>query len=393
MAETKGPSIIQDRAAALVGHARLSPLGLALAISLAAHLAVAAALLGRSADDPPTPRSIIAVEIVAGPPGQNARRRARSIAAAPGAAAKPKPSDPETRPDPKLPKTRQVANATTSERPPHDEPAEAPDRPTATEPTATEPTAKGAATPPPAPKVATTASPAPADVPPAAVPPVAVPPRADATAPRPKAARPPVRMDDAPPTPAPRAAVTVPKAAAEAPVRTGRTEAPRTEPETPPSTALLAAKPTARPEPPKAVQERAKVQRRRARRQTARQRQARERTARRPTRSPTATRQTASAPAGAYVPPRPGRGSGRNRPPVYPRRAQREGWQGRVLLFVQVAASGQVTAVRVQRSSGHGILDQAALRAVRGWRFDPARRGSSPVAGTLVVPVRFRLTN
>ncbi len=115
----------------------------------------------------------------------------------------------------------------------------------------------------------------------------------------------------------------------------------------------------------------------------------------RATRAPARERQAAALPGartGAYSPPRAGGGGSVNRPPVYPRRARRLGWQGRVVVRVRVDARGRVVAVRLGDSSGHGILDRAALDAVRGWRFAPARRGAIPVAAWVDVPIRFRLT-
>jgi protein TonB len=62
-----------------------------------------------------------------------------------------------------------------------------------------------------------------------------------------------------------------------------------------------------------------------------------------------------------------------------------------VLLRVQVNAKGRVESVEIERSSGSASLDQAASRAVKRWEFDPARRGTQPVASTVTVPLRFRL--
>jgi len=50
-------------------------------------------------------------------------------------------------------------------------------------------------------------------------------------------------------------------------------------------------------------------------------------------------------------------------------------------------------SVSVAQSSGVAILDDAALAAVRQWRFVPAIRGGTPVQGTAEIPVRFRLTD
>lgn len=90
-------------------------------------------------------------------------------------------------------------------------------------------------------------------------------------------------------------------------------------------------------------------------------------------------------------PPRYGFGSAANPIPRYPEAARARGWEGLVLLAVGVAADGRADSVAVARSSGHTVLDEAALDAVRRWRFAPARRAGIPVPGTAAVPIRFRL--
>jgi len=80
-----------------------------------------------------------------------------------------------------------------------------------------------------------------------------------------------------------------------------------------------------------------------------------------------------------------------NRPPDYPLEALRQRLEGTVLLRVYVAADGRVAGVEILHSSGHSILDAAAVRAVRSWKFAPATRGGWPVAATVRQPVRFSL--
>ncbi len=82
-----------------------------------------------------------------------------------------------------------------------------------------------------------------------------------------------------------------------------------------------------------------------------------------------------------------------NQPPEYPERARRNEFEGRVVLRVQVLPNGTSGAVSVQKSSGYDILDQAALAAVKKWRFVPAKRGETAVSASLDVPIIFRLTN
>jgi protein TonB len=81
----------------------------------------------------------------------------------------------------------------------------------------------------------------------------------------------------------------------------------------------------------------------------------------------------------------------RNPAPRYPASARRNGEQGTVLLRVWVGANGATTRAEVARSSGSGALDDAALAAVKSWRFIPAHRGGNAVEGVVTVPMEFRL--
>ncbi len=77
--------------------------------------------------------------------------------------------------------------------------------------------------------------------------------------------------------------------------------------------------------------------------------------------------------------------------PRYPEAARQRGIEGTVLLKVWVTEQGRVEAVEVSRSAGYQDLDQAAMEAVRRWRFEPARRGREPVAVWVLIPVEFKL--
>lgn len=80
-----------------------------------------------------------------------------------------------------------------------------------------------------------------------------------------------------------------------------------------------------------------------------------------------------------------------NPAPDYPSISRREGEQGLVLLRVQVTANGAAASVELQTGSGSTRLDQAALEAVKKWRFVPAKRGEQSVSASVVVPVRFSI--
>ncbi|GAB4058155.1 energy transducer TonB [Uliginosibacterium sediminicola] len=80
-----------------------------------------------------------------------------------------------------------------------------------------------------------------------------------------------------------------------------------------------------------------------------------------------------------------------NPPPDYPSLLREQGVGGTVWLRVQVLQDGSAGQVELWRSSGYRLLDEAALRAARQWRFKPARRGDQTLASWVEFPVRFTL--
>ena len=77
--------------------------------------------------------------------------------------------------------------------------------------------------------------------------------------------------------------------------------------------------------------------------------------------------------------------------PGYPAVAIRRGYEGSVLLNVHVLPNGKPKEVTVFKSSGHKVLDNAALKAVKKWKFVPAQRGFKAVSSWVKVPIEFRL--
>lgn len=63
------------------------------------------------------------------------------------------------------------------------------------------------------------------------------------------------------------------------------------------------------------------------------------------------------------------------------------GGQARVWMFVD--ATGTVTDFRIDGTSGHQALDDAALRVVPLYRFTPAKNGDEPVGVWVAIPVTF----
>lgn len=79
-------------------------------------------------------------------------------------------------------------------------------------------------------------------------------------------------------------------------------------------------------------------------------------------------------------------------PPRYPEYARRHGYEGVVMLQVRISPWGLTERVRVIASSGYEMLDNAAMEAVRDWRFEAATNSKGDfVATTLRLPIVFKL--
>lgn len=59
--------------------------------------------------------------------------------------------------------------------------------------------------------------------------------------------------------------------------------------------------------------------------------------------------------------------------PVYPLAARKQHWTGAGVFVCHIRPDGMVAAVDVLRSTGHQVLDQAAITALRHWRFQPGK--------------------
>ncbi len=83
---------------------------------------------------------------------------------------------------------------------------------------------------------------------------------------------------------------------------------------------------------------------------------------------------------------------GCNTPPAYPWTAWRRGIEGTVTVLLEIDRAGAVTQAHVAVSSGCSLLDDAALQALRQWRFALAEPGHRPVR-THRQDVVFRLSD
>lgn len=101
--------------------------------------------------------------------------------------------------------------------------------------------------------------------------------------------------------------------------------------------------------------------------------------------------EAAASAAGAAAPDVDAEPRADNEPPRYPEEARRRGLEGTVVVQVEVASDGLVLDVALHTPATGAELNREALRAVRRWRFEPARRAGVAVATTTLVTIVFRL--
>jgi TonB family protein len=76
-------------------------------------------------------------------------------------------------------------------------------------------------------------------------------------------------------------------------------------------------------------------------------------------------------------------------PPVYPLLAKNQHVSGNVVVDALIDANGRVTTVKV--ISGPALLHQAAMDALKQWKYQPATLDGKPTAMHLTVTLQFRL--
>ncbi len=80
-----------------------------------------------------------------------------------------------------------------------------------------------------------------------------------------------------------------------------------------------------------------------------------------------------------------------NPKPAYPQEAREKGYEGEVILRVEVLPNGRVGQIEVKNSSGYELLDRSALTAVKQWKFVPAKKGDTPIPLWVNIPIKFQL--
>jgi protein TonB len=77
---------------------------------------------------------------------------------------------------------------------------------------------------------------------------------------------------------------------------------------------------------------------------------------------------------------------------MYPKIAQMRGWQGEVVLELQLSQDGQLTSSKVIRSSGFDVLDSESLEMVkRASPFPVPPEILKNRSFNILVPIRFKL--
>ena len=77
--------------------------------------------------------------------------------------------------------------------------------------------------------------------------------------------------------------------------------------------------------------------------------------------------------------------------PAYPRFAQRNEQQGRVLVLATIGSQGQVQQTSIKESSGYASLDNAALKSLQSgtWQFSPALQHGEAITAQILIPFSF----
>lgn len=78
-------------------------------------------------------------------------------------------------------------------------------------------------------------------------------------------------------------------------------------------------------------------------------------------------------------------------PPSYPRQARRRGVEGVATYEVWLDAEGKQIKQALVNSSGALMLDNAALKAIKKWKFSPHTVNGRAIAHRVQIPVRFKL--
>ena len=83
--------------------------------------------------------------------------------------------------------------------------------------------------------------------------------------------------------------------------------------------------------------------------------------------------------------------TGRRIQPEYPRSAQRRGQEGVVLIRVLISENGKREDIQIHKPSRYALLNTAAIKAVKKWKFDPHFINGRASKSWVEIPIEFKL--
>jgi periplasmic protein TonB len=75
----------------------------------------------------------------------------------------------------------------------------------------------------------------------------------------------------------------------------------------------------------------------------------------------------------------------------YPEVSRRNGEEGRAVVKVCVNVAGKIDSIEISNTTGHPLLDEAALKVAKAMKFKPATSEGKPVVSCPTLPVKFVL--
>ena len=78
----------------------------------------------------------------------------------------------------------------------------------------------------------------------------------------------------------------------------------------------------------------------------------------------------------------------RTPPPEFPLEMKRNGVSGLVVVTVTINESGSVASAVIKKSTNEAFND-AAMDAVKKWKFKPAKKNDQPISTIVSIPLKF----
>lgn len=82
---------------------------------------------------------------------------------------------------------------------------------------------------------------------------------------------------------------------------------------------------------------------------------------------------------------------GHPKPISYPHWVVSKGWQGKLIIAVEIRTDGTIGLYQVMHSTGYKALDKRAVHTIQNWKFHPAMKDGKPVKTCIQIPILFQL--